>query len=283
MNRVATIVLVLLAACGPADRQGANTGVDGSVTGDGTGSGQPGCSGLANCYSVYAHSDSVLYVVDLQAKTLSTVGNFNAPETITDLAVAPDNTIYVVSETAIYTASATTGHATKVGTLAACGSRAVALTTLPNGEIWAGDFKGAVCQIDITTTPPTVKPPITLSGGLALSGDLVAVADGTVYGTAYKLSDGANMGTQANNLLVKIDLTTGTTTPIGASGFPSLFGASFAEGGVIGFTHDGSGRVVKMDPTTGAGTLFATFMDPSTGKPITFAGAGVNSLVPVIQ
>jgi hypothetical protein len=41
--------------------------------------------------------------------------------------------------------------------------------------------------------------------------------------------------------------------------------------------------VVTIDPTSGASTLFATFTDPSTHQPISFAGAGVNSLVPVIE
>jgi hypothetical protein len=118
---------------------------------------------------------------------------------------------------------------------------------------------------------------------MALSGDFVAVADGTVFGTAYKLSDSANMGTQVNNVLVTINLATGAVTQKGPSGFPKLFGASFALGQVFGFTHDGTGHVVMIDPATGAGTLFATFLDPQTNMGISFAGAGVNSLVPIIQ
>ncbi|HUJ60368.1 MAG TPA: hypothetical protein VLX92_17825 [Kofleriaceae bacterium] len=280
MGKLAIIALAL-AACGPSSHGNGTVDGHGSGNGDGSGSQQQGCEGLANCYSVYAHSDDTLYVVDLMAKTLTTVGKFNAPknDTITDLAVAPDNTIYVISETALYTASATDGHVTQVGTLAACGTKGVALTTLPNGQIWEGDFSGALCQIDITTTPPTVKPPITMGSGMALSGDLVAIGDGTVYGTAYKLSDGSGMGTQASNVLVKIDMSTGAVTQVGATGFPKLFGVSFAQDAVIGFTHDQTGHVVSIDPTTGAASIFATFMDPSSNQPISFAGAGVNSLV----
>ena len=48
---------------------------------------------------------------------------------------------------------------------------------------------------------------------------------------------------------------------------------------MFGFTHDGTGHVVTIDRTTGVGTLFATFTDPATNKGISFAGAGVNSLV----
>jgi hypothetical protein len=233
---------------------------------------------------VYAHSDTVLYSIDLSTKTLVTVGNFNTPMSaaITDLAVAPDGTLYAVSETALFTASSTDGHVTQVGTLAACGTRTVALTTTPDGSLWAGDYSGKLCKIDISHMPPTVGTPITMSNGLALTGDFVAVDNGTVFGTAYKLSDASNTGTNMNNLLVTIDLTTGATTQVGSSGFPKLFGAAYQEGMVFAFTHDGTGRVVTMDRTTGQGTLFGTFMDPTTNMGIKFAGAAVNSLV-VIQ
>jgi hypothetical protein len=233
---------------------------------------------------VYAHSDHVLYTIDLGTKQLVTVGNFMAPnnDVITDIAVAPDGTIYAISETTLYTADTTTAHVTTVGTLATCGTRAVALTTTPDGKLWTGDYTGKLCQIDISQTPPVVKSPITMSGGLALSGDFVAVNTGAVFGTAYKLSDPASSGSNMNNLLVTIDLTTGATTQIGSSGFPKLFGAAFQEGMVFGFTHDDSGRVVTIDTTTGQGTLFNTFKDPSTNKGIAFAGAAVNSLV-IIQ
>jgi hypothetical protein len=276
-------VLVFLVACGSNSRPG--TGIDAPNTnnsdGSGSGSGQQGCGGLNNCYSVYAHSNDTLYVVDLMAKTLQTVGKFNAPnsDVITDLAVAPDNTIYVVSETAIYTASATDGHVTKVGTTAACGTKAVALTTLPNGDIWTGDYSGALCKINVSVMPPSVGSPITMGSGMALAGDLVAVADGTVYGTAIKLNDTT---TQNANILVTIDLSTGAVTQKGSTNTPKLFGVSYALGQVIGFTHDGTGHVVSINPSTGAASPFATFKDPTTNQPISFAGAGVNSLVPVI-
>ncbi|MDB4959132.1 MAG: hypothetical protein JWO36_6701 [Myxococcales bacterium] len=279
------LCFVVFAACASTRPNGQGSpDASGGSGGDGGGS-QTGCGGLNNCYSVYAHSNDTLYVVDLQAKTLQLVGKFNAPmnDVITDLAVAPDNTIYVISNTVLYTASATDGHVTKVGTLAACGMKGVALTVTPGGQLWTGDFMGALCQIDLATNPPTVKPPVRMQGGMALSGDLVAINDGTVYGTAYKLTDAAGQGTQMSNDLVKINLTTGAVTMVGATGYPKLFGTSFAENFVIGFTHDATGHVVKIDPTTGASTIFATFMDPTTSNPISFAGAGVNALVSIIQ
>src|ERR1700733_5849620 len=244
-----------LVACGPNTRAGGTTDGAGGSGGDSNeGSGSNGCGGMLNCYSVYAHSDTVLYVVDVQTKMLNVVGPFNAPivgtspDVMTDLAVAPDNTIYVTSETALYTASAADGHVTSVGSLAACGTKAVALTTTPDGKLWTGDYSGKLCEIDTTTTPPTVMAPMTMSSDMALSGDFVAVSNGTGFGTAYKLSDASGTGTQASNLLVSIDMTSGAVTQIGATGFPKLFGVAFANGQVFGFSHDGTGRVVTIDP-----------------------------------
>lgn len=283
--RGSIIAVLFLVACGPGSQRGNGT-VDapGGSHGDAPGGGSGG-SNQPLSYPVYAHSNTVLYTVDLVTKALTVVGPFNAPnsDVITDLAVAPDNTIYVISNTVIYTASATDGHVTKVGTLAACGTKGVALTTLPNGDIWTGDYSGALCKIDISSGTPVVGAPVTMGSGMALSGDLVAVDDGTVFGTAYKLSDSANTGTQASNVLVKIDLTNGSVQQMGQTGYPKLFGVAFGNGLVVGFTHDGTGHVVTIDTTSGTSTLFATYKDPSTNQPISFAGAGVSSLVQIIQ
>jgi hypothetical protein len=254
---------------------------------------QPDAPIGGNNFTVYAHSDHTLYKIDLGQKTLQTIGAFKAPQVmvggnlvedvITDLAVAPNNTIYVISETQLYTADPSDGHVTLVGKTSACGTKTVALTTTPDGRIWAGDYSGAICQVDITVSPPVVKAPVTMKGGYALSGDMVAIDTGTVFGTAYLTGTSpAAVATQKNNLLVTVDVTTGDVTVLGTgTGFPKLYGAAFAGGQVFGFTHDGTGHVVTIDRTSGVGTLYATFTDPTTSPPkgISFAGAGVNSLV----
>jgi len=265
------LALSLLAACGPTDRGGGDANMHGSGSGSGSGSGN-------GSYLVYAHSDTVLYTIDLGAKTLVTVGPFNSPnsDVITDLAVAPNGTIYVISETALYTASSTNGNVTKVGSLSTCGTRGVALTTTDDGRIFMGDYMGAICQIDISGATPVVKAPVMMQGGYALSGDMVGIGNGMVFGSAYKLSDSQ---TQNDNILVTVDVTTGAVTQLGATGYPKLFGVAFQQNQVFGFTHDGTGRVVTIDTSTGQGTMFGTFMD--AGKGISFAGAGVSSLVTI--
>jgi hypothetical protein len=259
----------------------------GGTGGSGGGSGQTGCEGQSGgCFTVYAHGDHTLYSIDLAAKTLVTVGNFNAPmvsgkeDVITDLAVGADNTIYVVSKTNMYTASPTDGHVTLLGAIGTCGTDNVAMTLTPDGKLLLGDFQGEICSVDTKTNPPTVTKLGTMGSGMALSGDMVAVADGTIYGTAYLISDGNSKGTGLNNVLVKVNPTTGAMqSQIGPTGFPKLFGVAYAMGQVFGFTHDGSGDVVTIDPMTGKGTLFNSFKDPSTNMGISFAGAGVNPMV----
>jgi len=218
----------------------------------------------------------VLYTINLQTQSLVTVGDFGTTDVMTDLAVAPNGTIYVVSYSALFTADPTDGHVTRVGSLAACGQKGVALTTTSDGRLWVADYMGAICQVDISGPTPVVKPPVMIQGGLALSGDMVGIGNGTVFGSAYMLADAA---TQTNNILVQVDVATGAVTQVGATGFPRLYGVAFQNNKVFGFTHDGSGRVVTIDTTTGAGTMFGTFTDPVTNKGIAFAGAGVNSLI----
>jgi hypothetical protein len=278
-------------ATGGSGGGGAATGGGSATGGSGGGSSQSGCDGQdGGCYTVYAHSNHTLYSINLLTKALVVVGPFNAPnvgsseDTMTDLAVAPDGVIWVVSHTAIYTADPGDGHVTRVGTLSDCGQDNVALTFTPDGTLYVADYKGAFCRIDYSVSPPVVTSLGALSGGWAISGDLVAVGDGTMYGSAYLLADAAGTGTQANNVIVKVDPATRAVTRLGASGYAKLFGVAYAQGKIFGFTHDGSGKVVTLDPHTGAGTLFNTFKDPGTNTPISFAGAGVNALVsPVIN
>lgn len=114
-----------------------------------------------------------------------------------------------------------------------------------------------------------------------LAGDIVGVGNGVLYATIIDTtSSSTKSSTTSNNELGIIDPTTGTVSQmIGSTGFPQLYGVAYALGKVFAFTHDGSGRVITIDPTTGKGTLFNTFTDPDTGKGISFSGAGVNSKV----
>jgi hypothetical protein len=294
--------MVMVSACGPSVSGGdvdggTNNGgadarrfsfFDAGPTPDADNS-QAGCTGVTNCYTVYAHSNTELYLIDLMSKTLTDVGPFSAPkvgnypDTITDMAVLPDGSVYAISKTFLYTVNTTTGHVSNQTPVGTCGSNNVALTATPDGSLYAGDYSGLFCKIDTSTSPATVTPIGTGIGmGMALSGDIVTVDDGTMFGTAYYKADSSTgKGSILSNLLVTINPTTGTVAQvIGPTGYPKLYGVGYALGKVFGFSHD-SGQVVEIDITTGAGTLYATFTD-SAGKGIQFSGAAVNPNVPKI-
>ena len=243
----------------------------------------PGCAEIDGCYTVYAHSDNVLYKIDLAKKLLVTVGPFTAPkvggreDTITDLAVAADNTIWAVSKGTLYTVSAADGHVTPFGSVALCGADNIALTFTPDGKLYLGDHLGAFCIVDITQKPPAVNLIGMIGGGYALSGDLVTLSDGAMYGTVYLLGDKT---VPRIDSLVKIDPATGRQIAlVGKTGAPVLFGLAFDQGQFFAFTHDGTGGVFTLDPKTGKATLYNTFKDPMTGAGIKFAGAAVNPMV----
>src|SRR5579862_9530666 len=120
---------IALVGCGPASHGGSITDAShgGASSDSDNGGGSDG-------FLVYAHSDTVLYSIDLSTKSLITVGNFNATSSMTDLAVAPNGTIYTISKTALYTVNPQTAQATQVGSLAACGTFGVALTTTSDGR-----------------------------------------------------------------------------------------------------------------------------------------------------
>jgi hypothetical protein len=266
---------------------GMNTGHDGGTI---MGTDGGGTCLRGSCYTVYAHSTTVLYSVDLTTNSIHHIGRFQptgTPDTMTDLAVAGDGTIYVVSKTAIYTADPNTGLATMRASLSVCGTDTVAASLGSDGYLYTGDYMtGALCAWDISGTTPRQVHMVTLSGGYALAGDIVVVSDGTMFGTVYRIGDASGTGTQASNILASINPTTGAVTTIGTgTGYPNLFGVAYQNGQVFGFTHESSGSfagvVVTIDRTTGVGTPFGSpFMD--SGHTIAFAGAGVNVNVPII-
>ncbi len=248
---------------------------------------QRGCPpSSTGCYTIYAHTDHSLYYVDLTTTSLVPVGPFQAPPTteagvgedsLLDLAVTPDDVVWVVSQSALYRADAMTGHVTKVGDIAPCGAGNVALTATTSGKLYLGDEKGAICSLDPATTPPKVTLIGSLNGGLALVGDLATIGDGTTFGSAYSV---ASPATLTNNLLVRIDLSNvNATASDGGIGYGRLFGVAFGAGKVFAFTHDGTGGVIAIDPSTGTGTLYNQFTDPTTNQRALFQGAGVNPLV----
>jgi hypothetical protein len=209
--------------------------------------------------NMYVHTSDTLFIVDDVNFALIEVGNFNADRSMIDMAVTPDGEIYAVSFESVYQINQESGAATFRADIT-YGN--VGMTFLPDGTLLAADDAGGVRIIDPVTGGVTEIG--SFGNGFALSGDLVAVADGTMYGIA----DEGPGGTEAtNNLLLRVNTSNGVATAIGPIGYAGVYGVAVANDHVYAFT-DG-GEIIEINPTTGEGVLVASYPDKS------FWGAGV--------
>lgn len=215
-------------------------------------------------YPMYAHDNTQLFVVTPPSFDLKTIGPFGVSDDMTDLAVTPDGSVYTISNTTLYRVDPQTAAATMVTTLGSGAQSNVALTFLPDGTLLAGDKDGVVRKVDPRNG--TVTEVGSFGDGLASAGDLVAVADGTMYG----ISDAGSADAETNNILIKVDTTTGMATRVGQIGFGQVWGMAYNVGHVYAFTQ--AGEIIEIDPATGAGTL-------KRMHPVEFWGAGVTPLV----
>ena len=210
--------------------------------------------------TIYAHSQTDLYKIDPVTWTPTLVGPFGV-DNMTDLAISPANQIYVTSFSALYTVNPATGAATLVMQHNADFD---ALTFLADGTLLGVSGGGTVSKVDLVLQ--TVYGVGNYGEGYSSSGDLVAVADGTIYATSVS----SPVASGAGDFLVKVDPKTGTATTVGAIGFNAVWGLGYYGGTVIAFTDQG--QILKINPTTGVGTLLMS-------SSIQYWGAGVTPAV----
>jgi len=214
--------------------------------------------------TIWANSPTTLYRIDPSTFVVTTVGKFNSGDSITDLALTPSGDLYAISFTELYKVDKSTGAATPIKTLSGTGNDG--MTFLPNGNLIAGDSAG-----DLTLINPSTGSISTIGNfgsGLKMAGDMVAVKNGTTYGTSSAAAGGADA--TSNNVLMQVDVATGHATAIGPTGHANVWGVAYANGHVIGF--DTAGEILQIDPATGASTVLAQ-------KSIEFWGATQSPLV----
>ncbi len=267
MRKLAVSVVVIgLTACGPS----VSSRVDGG-DGDGASSVDSGPHADALPYPVlmYVQTADTLYTIDDVSFELTEIGTFqNGGDDITDIAVTPNGTLYGISNTTLYTIDKDTGEAAWQAELGESATN-VGLTFLPDGTLLATDQDGGVRQIDPINGNVTERG--SFGGGYATAGDLVAVADGTMYAIS---DEGPYGNEQDDNLLLTINTDTGAyIEEIGPIGYGGVFGCAYDNGHVYAFTRDG--LVIEIDRNTGAGTLKRTYDGTA------FWGAGVTPLVVV--
>jgi hypothetical protein len=214
--------------------------------------------------TIYAHSATDLYLINPTGWTVSHVGAFGNGDEITDLAVTPNGNLYGISYSALYSINKTTAHATYVADVSGASNNG--LTFLPDGSLLASDAAGEVKRINPMTG--AVSAVGNFNQSLSSAGDLVAVANGTMYGVSSTSAGGGDAS--GNNVLLRVDTATGQATVVGPIGYGDVWGLAYVNATVIGFTT--AGQILQIDPATGAGSLLAT-------RSVVFWGAGMSPLV----
>jgi hypothetical protein len=234
----------------------------------------PACTFATNCcvpttsydQTIYATSATDLYQINPSDWSETKIGSYGVTEHMTDIGMTPDGNLYTVSSTSLYHINRTTGAATFVIKLT--GSLNNAITFLNDNRLLAADASGMLKVID--PVAKTVTNIGSYGNGYTSSGDLVAVGDGTMFGVSANAFGGASAAT--NNILVKVNTSTGAATAIGPTGFGDVFGLAYYKSRVIAFT--GSGQILEIDPATGAGKLLSTQSNA-------FYGGTTSPLIPI--
>jgi hypothetical protein len=216
--------------------------------------------------TIYVHTATTLYTVDPTTYDLTTIGDFGGSDDMTDLAVTPDGKVYTISKTSVYEVDSASAKATQI--VSGIASSNVALTFNNDGTLLAADQAGAVRVIDPASGD--VLDIGTYGTGYDTAGDLVAIADGTMYGVSTKAP---TLGS-TTNVLIKVNTSDAKATTVGKIGYTGVFGVAYSGGKVLAFTN--TGQIIRIDPTTGTGTLVKTHSG------IKFWGAGTSPLVPVL-
>ena len=281
-------VVATAAACGPSVSGDGDDDDDDTPRTDAATDAAPGPDGpdIPLPSRVYAHSGTTLYRIDTTTFAAVPIGAFTGlPQNqgMLDLAVDRNERMIGVSRTQIYEIDETNAQTTFLASYT--GSAITSLSFVPvnpadpDGEemLVAATDDGSVIRININGTTAT-----TLVIGdygqhqgqdIVSSGDLVYVKN---FGTVATV----DVGNGTNDYLARVDPANGWRATIVGNGvgYDKIFGTAFWGGELYGFVDQGanSGSFIRIDPTTGVGTLL------QAGS-IQWFGAGVTTVAPVID
>jgi hypothetical protein len=277
---LATVVVV--AACGPSDRD--NPGTDAPS--------QPDASTIDAAPSevsrIYAHSGNTLYQMDSLTLKETVIGPITGlgNQSLTDLAIDKNDVIVGITLNKLYSINPSTGAATLIRDLDA--NNLTSLSYIPtvlgdpnSAEILVSvNSFGDVLQIDPATGNTTVIGNYGLHGGQQVrsSGDLFAVHGFGIF-ASVEVGD-----TPSNDFLARVDPANGwKATPVKDgvdTGFDRIFGMGFWGGIVYGFVDlntGNGGKMVQIDATTGVGIELAMY------PAVRWFGAGVATDAPIVK
>lgn len=272
------LAVVLLTACGPGDRDTAT--IDAPAP-------QPDAGEQVDTSRVFAHSGGMLYRLNNKTLSAQPIGSMSGlgTQNLLDLAIDKDDKLVGITRDKLFALSPTTGAATLIRDLGTSAQDLTSLSFVPQSLsdpgsadilISANDM-GHVFQINSATGNATQIGSYgsTANGIVKSSGDMFGVRGFGIYGTV-------DVGTDPQDYLARIDPDNNwKATPIGAgTGFDKIFGLGYWGGKIYGFVDNGfevgGGKMIQIDPNTGAGVLLSS-------DQIRWFGAGVATDAPVLQ
>lgn len=164
------------------------------------------------------------------------------PHTVNDIALGPDGVLYGITDncTEFVRIDPATGDATIIGPLS---GGVESLVFGPGGVLYAAT-QSALYRMDPASAGLTL---VGGYGGLNSGQNVRFASDGHLYTT----------DTSSNTALYRIDTETGLATLVGSTGYAGLaLGyAGYQLYGVGMSVIGGGGNLIRIDPTTGAGTV----------------------------
>jgi serine/threonine protein kinase len=219
---------------------------------------------------IYASTEHELFSIDPHApgnvQLLCAFRGAVGSAPVADIAVDADGMLWAITQTDLVRVIPETCDTSLAAHLSPAGKAFNGLTFTRQGDLLAANPSGELSRIDRTTGEAT--PVGTVGTGLGCSGDLVAMADGSIFATAREL----NSPNLSGDWLVRIDPTTFTSTRVKTLGLGDIYGLATWNGTLYGF--DRAGRTLAIDGVTGKASLLST----TPGR--AFYGAAVTPLAP---
>ncbi|MBX2797941.1 MAG: thrombospondin type 3 repeat-containing protein [Myxococcales bacterium] len=227
----------------------------------------PDWPGTALPDSVYAHSATVLYRLDVVKEELEQIGTFgNSGDLVTDLAIDRFGVLYAMSFGDLYICHPQTAACEWLASLP---SSSNGLTFVPRGILESDRDSLVAIAISGSWTLMTLQDgrvttrPVGGYGGPASSGDAYSIEGVGTYASV----DGNGL----RDRIVEVDPASGEILrTVATVPYNSLYGMAGWEEVIFGF--DESGAVITVDPETGAYAELDTF-------DVAWWGAGVRTTI----
>ena len=222
--------------------------------------------------TLYAHTSSQLYKLDIASKTFALVGSFTfnkSSGSVTDIALNRTQNLYAVTFNDLFTCTTFNAACTWLMKLPTSFN---GMTFVPMGTVYKDKEaligianNGGWHQIDFQAAVPTIKQLGSYGAGYTSSGDAFSVLGIGTFATVNKTG-------VSGDVLVEVEPTTGKVIKdLGAIGGSALYGFAWWDGVFYGFAS--SGQVWDVDVATGKGKQLSGFNIPK----VSWWGAGVST------